>query len=175
MSLRKKNGGKNRRFFYSVSNTSDVKAEMHDVTVLNDVVLAFQTPFTGFFGAVFTLVLNKIVIADDFGADKTTFKVGVNSGGGARCGITHFNGPGAHFFYAGGKVSLQAQQLVTGADNPVQAGFFHAHFLQEFQFVFVVQLGNFRFDFIANGYDGSAFGSGNRRYGIQVRVVLKTV
>src|SRR5690606_8605951 len=37
---------------------SDVEAEVHHVAVLDDVILAFQTPLAGFLGAGFALVLD---------------------------------------------------------------------------------------------------------------------
>lgn len=52
----------------------DVKPEMHHITILDDVFLAFQTPFTGFFGTGFTLELDEIVIGHDFGTDKAFSK-----------------------------------------------------------------------------------------------------
>ena len=47
-----------------------VEAEVQDVTVFNNVFLAFQTPFTGFFRARFTVELDEIVVGDHFSTDK---------------------------------------------------------------------------------------------------------
>jgi hypothetical protein len=50
----------------------------------------------------------------------------------AACGgVAHVDGPGAHFLDAGGEVGLQAQQLVAGADQAVEAGLFEAQVGQE--------------------------------------------
>jgi len=47
-----------------------VEAEVHHVAILDDVFLAFQTPFTSFLGTGFTLELDEVVVGDDFGADE---------------------------------------------------------------------------------------------------------
>jgi len=59
-----------------------VKPEMHDIAVLYDVFLAFQTPFSGIFCPLLAFVGNKVGIGNYFGADKAFFKVGVNHRGG---------------------------------------------------------------------------------------------
>src|SRR5690606_8228835 len=45
---------------------SDVEAEVHHVAILDDVFLAFQAPFAGFLGPGFALVLDEVVVGDDF-------------------------------------------------------------------------------------------------------------
>src|SRR5690606_31853560 len=68
----------------------NVKAEVHYIAILYDVFLAFQAPFASFFGAGFAFVLNKVVVRDDFRADKTLFKIGMDCGGSLRRCSTHF-------------------------------------------------------------------------------------
>src|SRR5690606_39826407 len=99
---------------------------MHNVAVFDDVLLAFQTPFAGFLGAGFAPVLDKVVVGDDFGADESFFKVGVNHASGLRSGGADLDGPGADFLHASGEVGLQVEQLVTGADHAVQTRLFKA-------------------------------------------------
>ncbi len=90
-------------------------------------------------------------------------------------GGTDLDGPGPHFLDAGGEVGLQAQQRVTGADYPVQAGLFHAHLLQEHGFFVVVQLRDFGLELVADGDHHGIFGGGDFPDLVQVRVVLKAV
>ena len=67
------------------------------------------------------------------------------------------DGPGADFLDAGGEVGLKAQEVVAGADEAVEAGFFEAEVGEEGEFVFVVEVGQFGFDLGAEGDDGGAF------------------
>ena len=92
----------------------DIESEMDNVAVLHDVFLALQPPAPGVFCALLALVLNELVITNDFGADKALLEVGVDDrccfgGGGA-----DFHGPGAHFLHTGGEVGLQTEQVVSG-------------------------------------------------------------
>ena len=41
---------------------SDIESKMNYIAVLDYVILAFQAPFAGFLGAVFTVKLDKIVV-----------------------------------------------------------------------------------------------------------------
>ena len=118
-------------------------------------------------------MLDVVLVGSDFGADKTFFEIGVDHTGGLGGGGAHANGPGAYFLLACGEVGLQAQQVEAGADYPVQAWLFHAQIGQEIGFLFVVQLGNFRFDLGADRHHGGIFLLGQFTYGVQQGVVLK--
>ena len=82
---------------------------MHDIAVLDDVFLAFEAHFAGFLGALFAVVGDEIVVADDFGADEAFFEVGVDDAGCLRGGVAFVDGPGADFFDTGGEVGLQSE------------------------------------------------------------------
>ena len=49
---------------------SDVEEEVHDVAVLNDVVLAFGAHLAGFLSALFTLEGNEVFVGDRLGAPR---------------------------------------------------------------------------------------------------------
>ena len=85
---------------------SDIEQEVQHVAVLDDVVLAFGTHLAGFLGALFALVLDEVVEGDGLGADEAAFEVGMDD--------------------AGGEVGLQAQEVVAGADEAVEARLFEA-------------------------------------------------
>src|SRR5690606_36882458 len=99
---------------------SDVEAEVHDVTVLDDVVLAFQTPLARFLGTGFAVVLDEVVVADDLGADEALLEVGMDHARRLGGGSTDLDCPGTYFLDPGSEVGLQVEQFVTGADHPVQ-------------------------------------------------------
>ena len=82
----------------------------------------------------------------------------------AACGAVAptVNGPGAHFFHTGGEVGLQAEQLVSGADHPVQARLLDAQIAMNSARSFVVQLGDVRLDGAADDHDNGVLGGGYR-------------
>ena len=42
----------------------DVKSEVDDIAILNNIFLPFQPPFPGFFCTIFTIASNKVIIGD---------------------------------------------------------------------------------------------------------------
>src|SRR5690606_25175223 len=86
---------------------SDVEQEVQYVAILDYVFLAFCTHLACFLGALFALEGNIVVISNGLGADEATLKIGVNNACRLGGRIANVNSPGTHFFYAGGKVSLQ--------------------------------------------------------------------
>src|SRR5690349_1124643 len=62
----------------SCSEGSDVEAEVEDVTVLDDVVLAFQPQLAGIARARLTVQRHVVVVGNGFGADEALLEVGVD-------------------------------------------------------------------------------------------------
>ena len=85
---------------------------MHDVTVLDDVVLALDGEFSGGTAFGFGAVFDEVVVFDDFGADETFLEVGVDDSGGTGSLVALVDGPGADFGLAGGEVGAQAEQVI---------------------------------------------------------------
>jgi hypothetical protein len=50
---------------------------VHDIALADQVFLALEAQLAGFLGAVLAVVLDKVVVADDLGADEAALKVGV--------------------------------------------------------------------------------------------------
>ena len=63
---------------------SHVEAEVHDVTVLHYIFLAFDAHFAGFPNSCLSAECVEIVIFYDFGADKAFFEIGVDYSGAFR-------------------------------------------------------------------------------------------
>lgn len=63
---------------------SHVEAEVHDVTVLDDVFLAFDRKFAGFADAGLAAQLDVIVVFDDFGTDEAFLEVSMYDAGALR-------------------------------------------------------------------------------------------
>src|SRR5690606_35753039 len=157
-------------------SASDVESEVHHIPVLDDVFLAFQAPFTGFLGTGFAVVLDEVIVGHHFGADEALLEVGVDDRGGLGSGGADLDGPGADFLDPGGKIRLQVEQFVTGADHPVQARLIHADGFEEHILLFtIVEFGDFRFDLVAHRHHDRALGVGDAAYDIQIGVVVEAV
>ena len=92
---------------------------MNHIPILHHIFLTFGAHFARFFGFGFAAERYKIIISNHLRADKAAFEIGVDHAGGLRGGVAFVDGPGADFFYAGGEISLQAEQVVAGADQAV--------------------------------------------------------
>jgi len=150
----------------------NIKPEVHHIAILDDIVLAFQPPFPGLFGTVFAFVVDEIVIANDFGADKAFFKISVDHRSGLRGGCAHLDGPGTNFLHACGEIGLQVQEVIRGADDAVKAGFAQSKIGQKFIAVGIVKLAEFFFDGGRNRDNFRAFALCAGAHGIKVRVVV---
>ena len=88
---------------------SDVEQEVHQVTVLDDVVLALGAHLSGILGTLLTTALDEVLVGDDLGPDKAFLEVRVDDSGGLGGRIALVDGPGPHFLHPGGEVGLEAQ------------------------------------------------------------------
>src|SRR5690606_4178782 len=165
-----------RRLGHGAGGGLHVEAEVHHVTVLDDIFLAFQAPFARFLGAGFAVVLDEVVVADHLGTDKALLEVGVDHTGRLGRGGADPDGPGTYFLHASGAVGLQVQQLIAGADHPVPTRLVHAHGFEEHQLLFlVVQLGDLRLDLVAYRHHHGAFRVSDLADDVQIGVVLEAV
>jgi hypothetical protein len=89
--------------------TLDVEAKVHHVSLVHDVLLAFEAPLAGILGTLLAIASDEVVEANHFGSDETFFEVGVNDTGGARRGIADADSPGTHFLWACGEIGLQGE------------------------------------------------------------------
>jgi hypothetical protein len=83
------------------------------------------------------LELHVVVEGDRLGADEALLEVAVDDAGRLRRGRARADRPGARFFRADGEVGLQAEELVAGADDAVEAGLGEAEAREEFLLLFV--------------------------------------
>src|SRR5882724_6837492 len=98
-----------------------VEAEMHDVAVLHDIFLAFETEFARLARARFAIEGDIIVVSDRLGPDEAFFKIGVNDAGRAWRPRAFRHGPGARLLGSGGEKRDEPEQIIAGADKPVEA------------------------------------------------------
>src|SRR5271169_5286452 len=95
---------------------------MHDVAVLDDVVLAFEPHLAGIARAGLAVVSHVIVVSDRLGADKATLEISVDDTRGLRGLGAARHGPGAHLLRPGGEESHKMKERIAGADQTVETG-----------------------------------------------------
>src|SRR5690606_15383785 len=161
--------------FLQLFLTSHVEPEVQDVALLHAVLLALQAHATGLARTRLATVLDEVVVGDGFGADEALLEVGVDHRRGLGRGGAGLHGPGADLLHAGGEVGLQAQQLVGGADDPVQARLVQAEVGQEGVAVGVVQLRQLLLDGRRDRHHLGTLGLRVGAHGVQVRVVIEPV
>src|SRR3546814_2574797 len=93
---------------------SHVEAEVEDVAVLDDVLLALRPHLAGFLGAVLAAAADEVLVGDGLGADEAALEVGVDDAGGLRRLAVAPDGPGARFLRANGEEGDQVEQLEIG-------------------------------------------------------------
>ena len=130
-----------------------VEAEVHDVSVLHYVFLAFHAQFSGFAYGGFAAILDVVFVFDDFGADETFLKVCMDDTGALRSFPAFTVGPCLYFHFAGGDEGFKVQQAINGFNQSVAATFFQAEVFEEHLFLFVsFQFGNVGFG-LGGDYD----------------------
>ena len=103
---------------YKYSKTFlNVEEEVHDVTVLDDVVFAFDAHLAGGADGGFCLVLDEVFVLDDLGTDEAAFEVSVDDSGGAGGLVACDDGPGAAFIGTCGKEGPEAEEFVGTLDE----------------------------------------------------------
>src|SRR5207237_10089600 len=106
--------------------TSNIKAEMHDVAVLDDVIGAFEAHLAGILGALLAATGDEIGIGDRLGADKALLEIAVDDAGGLRRLGAARDRPGARLLWARREKGDQIEERVSGADHLVEPGFAEA-------------------------------------------------
>ena len=86
----------------------NIKPEVHDVAVLNDVCLTLDAHLASLADGGFRAILDIIVVLDDLGADEALLEVTVDDAGTLWSLHTLAISPGLHFHWAGSNVGLQA-------------------------------------------------------------------
>jgi len=124
---------------------------MHHIRVAHGVFLAFDAESAGFADGFFGFEFGEVGDGVGFGADESSFEVGVYGAGGLWGGGALFDGPGSDFFGACGVEGLEAEESVEGVCDGVEGGFFEAEVLEHFVAVVLVEVGEFGLDFGADG------------------------
>src|ERR1700722_444671 len=99
---------------------------MYHVAVGDDVFLAFQTQLSPIARAGFTTERNVVGISNRFGPDEPFLEIRMNDARRRRRFRAAVDCPGTRFLRTGREISDEIEQLITGADQPVEAGLFKA-------------------------------------------------
>src|SRR5690606_23907709 len=139
----------------------NVKPEMTEVAVLDDVVPAFQAHEPLLPGRLFRAGGHQILVGDDFGPDEAPFEVGVDDPGGLGRLRALPDGPGPHFPFPCCEESDKAQAPETAADDPLQARLLHPQLPEEGLPLLGSQSHEFFLDAGRNDGDGRPFRLGD--------------
>lgn len=110
---------------------------MHNVAILNDIVLALDTELTGAAAGSLRLEFDEVIVFDDLSADEAFLEVGVDYAGGLGRFVAFVDCPGTAFIGAGGEEGLEVEKAVGALDEADSAGLREAHFLDEHLPLFV--------------------------------------
>ena len=97
------------------------EAEMHDVAVLHDIILALEPHLSGIARTGFAAARHVIVVGDGFGADEAALEIGVDDARGLRRLGAAGHRPGARLLRPGSEEGYEIKQPVAGADQAIEA------------------------------------------------------
>src|SRR5882724_8064099 len=100
--------------------TLNIESEMHYVTFLDEVLLAFKAQLSSFFSARLAFAGDVIVVSDHFGPDKSFFKIRVGHARRLRCSGSRRNCPRTHLLLARREVGLQSEQCIARANDTIE-------------------------------------------------------
>src|ERR1700733_12284864 len=114
------------RFLPQFPAISVIEPEMHHVAIGDDVLLAFQTQLSSVARAGLAAERHVIGVSNRFSANEALLEVRVNDAGGRRGLGAAMDCPGTRLLWPGREISDEVEQLVAGADQPVETGLLKA-------------------------------------------------
>src|SRR3982750_4844834 len=98
----------------------DIEAEEEDVAVRDDVLLPFGPRDAFFAGTLPAAIGDELGIGDRLGADEALLEIRVNHAGRNRRRVPAMDGPCTDFLLAGREIGLEAEEVIPGADEPIE-------------------------------------------------------
>ena len=117
---------------------------------MHDVFLALDPELAGFAGFCERAERDQIVEMHRLRGDKAALEIGVDHAGGRGRLVARVNRPGARFFFAGGEVSAQPEQMIDGADQRADAAALDAEVAQIFRCFRLAQIDQLALDLRAD-------------------------
>ena len=115
---------------------------MHDISVINSVILALDSQLACRTALGLGTVLYKVIVLDDLGPDKAFLKIGMYDSRRTRCLVSFMYGPGADLRLPCRKICAQTEQVIGSADQSLNTGMFQPQLLKEhLTLLIAVQLG----------------------------------
>lgn len=156
-----------------ISAISDIKAEVHDVAVLNHVVLTFDPEAAGLAHGVFTSERDVVVVLYNLGTYEALLEVGVYYAGAARSLAAAYESPGAHFVGACGKERLEVKQSIRRTDKARYTAFLQTYALQKLTALLVgVEFGNLAFGLRGDNHQRRALCGNGLAHGIDIGIAV---
>ena len=90
-------------------NLLNIEFKKHDIAVFDDIIFAFLTNQSGFFGLYHAAATDQILIRNRFGPDKTALKIGMNDARTCRGQHAFLKRPGPPLIRTGRNKSRLAQ------------------------------------------------------------------
>src|SRR5690242_19683233 len=109
-------------FIAGLRRQLDVKAEVDDIAVSDDVVLAFEAELPRLAAFRLAAITDEVFVGNDFGADKPALDVAVNLSRGFPRRRPLADRPRLDLVFAGGEKTDEIEQLVRSADEAVADG-----------------------------------------------------
>ena len=103
----------------------DGEPELDDVTVDDDVLLAFQPVDPGRLGVLDPVVLDIVGEGDDFRSNEAALEIAVNRAGCLGGRLATLDRPGAHLFLSGGEITDRAGCAIGRGDQLVTVKLLH--------------------------------------------------
>ena len=110
-------GGRSARKVSCRSEVLYVEAKLHDVSVLDDVVLAFDAKLAGLARFGFGAETDEFVESDGLSRDETAFEIAVNHSRSSWCLVARVNRPGPCFFRTGREIGAKPEEVIHRADK----------------------------------------------------------
>src|SRR5262249_13141528 len=115
---------------------SHVEAEVEDVAVLDDVVLAFGPHLAGLLGALLSVASDEGLIGYGFGPDEAALEIRVNDACRFGSGRAAAHGPGAGLLRPHGEEGHEVKEAISGADHPGEPRLLEVQSGEEFALLF---------------------------------------
>ncbi len=128
---------------WEVSETLNVETEVHDVAILNLIILTLNSEFASLTASGLTLESHVVVIFDDLGADEALLKVGMDDACGLGSLVASVESPSADLLRTDSEESAQIENAIGSANKLSHATLFQTEIVKEHLALLIsLQLGN---------------------------------
>ena len=102
---------------YGIQTCLYIEEEVHYISILDYIILSFDTELSCCSAGRLRLELNKILILDDLGTDESLFEVSVDDSGRLRSLVTFIDGPCTAFICSGSEICAEIKEGICTLDE----------------------------------------------------------